>query len=228
MNPAIRSFNVDILLYAPCSVAILVNRGLSPAPASSALDPRHKHRVLILFLGGPDDREALAIAARMIHNPSIGIYVLRLVLPGSNQGGKWNSAEEDEMDDEAMEEFRSRSEGFDSVEYREAEVEEGDETLRLMKEMDGICDMVIVGRGEGRVTPFTSGLEMWSEYPELGLLGDILASPDFGGSVSVMVVQQRSVVVGDEGGGLLTRAASKQSSKSVAESVDRRDRKSVV
>ncbi|KAK8960075.1 Cation/H(+) antiporter 15 [Platanthera guangdongensis] len=223
VNPAIRSFNIDILLYAPCSVAILVNRSLSGSHAC-ALDARHTHRVLILFLGGADDREALAIAAHMIDNPSIKINVLRLVPPCS---GKGNSAEE-EMDDEAVEEFRSRGEGLDRVEYREEEVEEGAETVRLMKEMDGICDLVIVGRGEGRVSPFTSGLEIWSEYPELGVLGDVLASPDFGGSVSVMVVQQRSTVAGDEGGGgLLRRAGSVQGSRTtVAETaVDPREGK---
>ena len=30
----------------------------------------------------------------------------------------------------------------------------------------------------------------WSEYPELGAIGDILASSDFSATVSVLVVQQ--------------------------------------
>ncbi|KAL0928899.1 hypothetical protein M5K25_000829 [Dendrobium thyrsiflorum] len=207
VNPAVRSFNTNVLLYAPCSVAILVNCGLS-APPISALSSPHAHRIALFFLGGPDDREALAIAARMAENPCIDLCILRLLLPAEKRGKEGN---EEEMDDEAIEEFRLRTGEVETVEYREEEVNEGAETVRLMREMSERCGLLIVGRAEGRVTPFTAGLEMWSEYPELGVIGDILASKDFGGNASVMVVQQSSKV--EEGGGAMRRMATRQSSK---------------
>ncbi|KAH0471161.1 hypothetical protein IEQ34_000884 [Dendrobium chrysotoxum] len=207
VNPAVRSFNTNVLLYTPCSVAILVNCSLS-APPISALSSPHAHRVALFFLGGPDDREALAITARMAENPCIDLYILRLLLPSEIRG---KEGKEEEVDDEAIEEFRLRTREVETVEYREEEVKEGAETVRLMREMSERCGLLIVGRAEGRVTPFTAGLEMWSEYPELGVIGDILASKDFGGNASVMVVQQSSKVEG--GGGAMRRMASRQSSK---------------
>lgn len=35
------------------------------------------------------------------------------------------------------------------------------------------------------------GLGTWSECPELGVVGDMLASPDFGITTSVLVMQQQ-------------------------------------
>ncbi|KAI0531176.1 hypothetical protein KFK09_000729 [Dendrobium nobile] len=207
VNPAVRSFNTNVLLYAPCSVAILINCGLS-APPISALSSPHAHRVALFFLGGPDDREALAIAARMAENPCIDLFILRLLLPSEKRE---NEGKEEEVDDDAIQEFRLRTSEVETVEYREEEVKEGAETVRLMREMSERCGLLIVGRAEGRVTPFTAGLEMWSEYPELGVIGDILASKDFGGNASVMVVQQSSKV--EDGGGAMRRMASRQSSK---------------
>ncbi|KAF0905405.1 hypothetical protein E2562_004382 [Oryza meyeriana var. granulata] len=37
----------------------------------------------------------------------------------------------------------------------------------------------------------TSGLSEWSEFPELGVLGDMLASAEFASKVSILVVQQQ-------------------------------------
>ncbi|XP_020585919.1 cation/H(+) antiporter 15-like [Phalaenopsis equestris] len=217
VNPALRSVNTNVLLYAPCSVAILVSCNLSTPPISSLSSP-HSHRIAVFFLGGPDDREALAIAARMTENPCIHLHVLRLMLPLENRGNE-EEMDKDE-DDEAVEEFRLRTEGVETVEYREEEVKEGAETVNLMREMSEKCGLLVVGREEGRVSPFTAGLEMWSEYPELGVIGDILASKDFGGKGSVMVVQQRSKMEGS-GARVLRRLGSRQSSKTESVEIGR-------
>ena len=44
--------------------------------------------------------------------------------------------------------------------------------------------------GEEMSSPLTAGLTDWSECPELGAIGDLLASSDFAATVSVLVVQQ--------------------------------------
>ncbi|KAK4400397.1 Cation/H(+) antiporter 15 [Sesamum angolense] len=43
---------------------------------------------------------------------------------------------------------------------------------------------------EGPLSPFTAGLSDWSECPELGAIGDLLASSDFVATYSVLVLQQ--------------------------------------
>ncbi|KAI7979458.1 Cation/H(+) antiporter 15 [Camellia lanceoleosa] len=53
-----------------------------------------------------------------------------------------------------------------------------------------LYDLFIVGRGQGMVSPLTAGLTDWSEFPELGAIGDLLASSDFAATMSVLVVQQ--------------------------------------
>ena len=40
------------------------------------------------------------------------------------------------------------------------------------------------------ISPLTAGLTDWSECPELGAIGDMLASSDFAATVSVLVLQQ--------------------------------------
>ncbi|KAG0452448.1 hypothetical protein HPP92_025112 [Vanilla planifolia] len=213
VNPAMRAVNTNVLLYAPCSVAILVDRGLAGGPAC-ALGAQHARRVAVFFLGGADDREALAVAGRMIEHPCIGLHVVRFVLPYEKAAGLWGKKDEDEMaDEEAVEEFRMRCEGYETVEYREEKAGEGADVVGVMREMSEFCCLLVVGRGDGRESPFTAGLEMWSEYPELGVIGDILASPDFEGKASVLVVQQRSREVGGGVGRDLKKLGSGQRSQ---------------
>ncbi|KAK6158007.1 hypothetical protein DH2020_005321 [Rehmannia glutinosa] len=80
-NPAFRTINQNVLANAPCSVGILVDRGLSGSTRLAA--NQISHHVAVLFFGGPDDREALAYAWRMCEHPGINITVMRFV-PGEH------------------------------------------------------------------------------------------------------------------------------------------------
>jgi hypothetical protein len=51
-----------------------------------------------------------------------------------------------------------------------------------------VKDMFMVGKGPG-LPALTAGMAKWSECPELGLIGDLLASRDFQTTASVLVVQ---------------------------------------
>uniref|UniRef100_J3KVH9 Uncharacterized protein n=1 Tax=Oryza brachyantha TaxID=4533 RepID=J3KVH9_ORYBR len=74
----------------------------------------------------------------------------------------------------------------------------GDQPLRFSLPLLLVqFDLVVVGRrggGEGddlEGSALTSGLSEWSECPELGVLGDMLASAEFASKVSILVVQQQ-------------------------------------
>ncbi|KAK4766991.1 hypothetical protein SAY86_014742 [Trapa natans] len=98
-----REVNVKVLDGAPCTVAILVDRGLGSSfdvqneEESITLGPK---RVCIIFFGGPDDREVLELGGRMANHEaaSVRVTLLRFVdSPGSstesiNNAALWPSA----------------------------------------------------------------------------------------------------------------------------------------
>ncbi|OVA01157.1 Cation/H+ exchanger [Macleaya cordata] len=216
-NLAFRTVNQNVLANAPCSVGILVDRGLG---ASSRVPSSHiTHHILVLFFGGPDDREALAYALRMSENPNVSLTVLRF-LPGeeasqwsmqsdndSKDSGSFKVAtdndRERQLDDDFIRGFRMKTVNDATVIYMEKVSSNGEETVAAIRSVDSIHDLYIVGRGQGMISPLTAGLTDWSECPELGAIGDILASSDFAVTVSVLVVQQY-VGMGLQGDGVGT------------------------
>ncbi|OIT02413.1 PREDICTED: cation/H(+) antiporter 15-like [Nicotiana attenuata] len=205
-NPAFRTINQNVLANAPCSVGILVDRGLSGSTRLAA--NQVSHHVAVLFFGGPDDREALSYGLRMREHPGINLTVMRF-LPGEsaieatrsdsrkssmNDPGVLTVVTDDDrekqLDEDYVSEFRARTANDDSVVYVERVVNHGEETVAAIRTIDNSHDLFIVGRGQGTISPLTAGLTDWSECPELGAIGDLLASSDSASAVSVLVVQQ--------------------------------------
>ncbi|XP_077213467.1 cation/H(+) antiporter 15-like isoform X2 [Tasmannia lanceolata] len=185
----IRSVNRNVLNAAPCSVGILIDRGLSRGHINGSTN-QMLHRVAMIFLGGRDDREALAYAVRMAGSPRVSLTLVR-ILSSSSVIGVHNRRER-MLDDEMVNILRVKSIGNDRVDFRVEVVSDGEETISLIQAMgDHDHDLFIVGRGKGRASAVTVGLTEWSECPELGLIGDFLASSDFANTVSVLVVQQQ-------------------------------------
>ncbi|KAJ6426513.1 hypothetical protein OIU84_022167 [Salix udensis] len=63
--------NRRVLGDAPCSVGILVDRGLGGTTQVSASNVSYD--ITVLFFGGHDDREALAYGARMAEHPGVSL-----------------------------------------------------------------------------------------------------------------------------------------------------------
>ncbi|KAJ8467943.1 hypothetical protein OPV22_030495 [Ensete ventricosum] len=206
-DPAIRSVNMNVLAHSPCTVCILVDRGLSGVGRSSA-GQLTQHHVAVLFFGGPDDREALTYSSRMAEHPGVILTVIRF-LPGeeamvppspapscaSGERAAMTAVAEANMqrqlDDECTNLFRLRHVTNDSVTYTELVINNIEETVTAVRAINGVHSMYVVGRGKGmESSPLLAGLTLWSEYPELGPIGDMLLSADFGTQASVLVVQQ--------------------------------------
>ena len=63
----------------------------------------------------------------------------------------------------------------------------------IIRKSSPASDLLIVGRrADGPKSPLTVGISDWSEHLELGVLGDLLTSTDFGCQVSTLVVQQQT------------------------------------
>ncbi|MBA0834206.1 hypothetical protein Goarm_006579 [Gossypium armourianum] len=206
-----------LLANAPCSIAILVDRGLTRhLPLDFEHDSIREIRVAMLFFEGADDREALAYAWRMAGNPGVALTVVRFV-PGKDMletvvddaeaeveaEAEANFNDDPEafstmfekdkkkmLDDDYINEFRFRTMHDQSIAYMEKPVNSGDELVSTIKSAYNDFDLYIVGRGYDTKSPLTSGLCDWNEFPEIGLIGDTLISVDSLTSASVLVMQQ--------------------------------------
>ncbi|KAF8400008.1 hypothetical protein HHK36_015881 [Tetracentron sinense] len=178
--------NKNVLQNAPCSVAILVDRGPS-VPSRSLLACWRSYPIAVFFLGGPDDREALALGARMAGNPRVYLTVVRLL-----ENGNIN-ARESKLDNEVMSEFRFSMKGNDQVMYVEEVVMDGSGTVSVIRSMENRFQLIMAGRRHDKRSPLMLGLADWNESTELGAIGDMFASPDFSGDTSILVVQQHAI-----------------------------------
>jgi len=172
--------NKRVLEHAPCSVAVLIDRGLGgPAHVPSN---EMACSVMMLFFGGADDREALAYALRMGEHPGIDVKVTRFL-----QTNYIENDSEQEADDKAIEVFLAKvvgSGGGDkSVQFEEKVASTREEVAATIKEMTR-RNLFIVGR-----SPPTASLLEKTDCPELGPVGSFLASPEFSKTASVVVIQ---------------------------------------
>ncbi|KAL1558799.1 cation/H(+) antiporter 24-like [Salvia divinorum] len=179
--------NTEVLVHAPCSVAVLMDKSPPQTLIHGALRSPMQ-QLALLFLGGADAREALAYADRMSGNPDVWLTVVRF-LPGNNEGAK---DMEKKLDDGMVTQFWLKSEGKEHVSYREVVVNNGEETIAAIQAMDKqLYDMWIVGRKHGINPLLLRGLSSWSEENELGVIGEYVASADFNSRASVLAVQQQ-------------------------------------
>ncbi|KAM1025084.1 hypothetical protein ACFX1X_038719 [Malus domestica] len=187
-----RLVNQKVLQHAPCSVGILVDRGLGGATHIAASNV--SYFITVLFFGGRDDREALAYGAPMAEHPGISLMVIHfLVEPevagefsriniDDNGGTKAGS-----VDEEFLTEFKQKTAMDDSITYEEKVVRNEAQTIAVIREI-GRCNLFLVGRTPcGEVA---LALNRRSEWPELGPVGSLLISPGFPTPASVLVVQQ--------------------------------------
>uniref|UniRef100_A0A0V0IUC0 Putative cation/H(+) antiporter 15-like n=1 Tax=Solanum chacoense TaxID=4108 RepID=A0A0V0IUC0_SOLCH len=204
VNPEIRAVNEGVLANAPCSVGILVNRGLSETSD-------YAKNIVVLFFGGADDREALAYALRMVDRPDTRLTVVKFIPDeGASDIEQTEFADESHvnvqidkeseklMDDEFLNRFKISTANDKSVTYIELLLNDVEEAVKAIKLMDQHnYDLYIVGKGRGVVSPLTAGLVDWCDCPELGAIGDLLVTSEFDSTFSVLVMQQYVKPIGD-------------------------------
>ncbi|XP_058778341.1 cation/H(+) antiporter 15-like isoform X2 [Vicia villosa] len=218
-NPALRMVNHNLLQSAPCSVAILVDRGLNGSNRLTSY--KSSHKVAVLFFGGSDDREALSYGWRMSRHPRVKLTVMHFIQrkdatqtfnADDDQLDEQRSLKSNKLDEECINDMKMISANDDSVKYIEKVVSNGEETIAAIREMNNVNDLLIVGRGHGSSSALTEGLTDWSECPELGGIGDLLASSDFETTASVLVMHQY-VGQGPDGEDVFAREKPWQSSE---------------
>ncbi|KAK6241116.1 hypothetical protein SCA6_006505 [Theobroma cacao] len=185
---AIRSLNCSILERAPCSVGILVEgrRHLKRSNSRDILSSESSsYSIAVIFLGGKDDREALALAKRISQGQRVNLTVIHL--KATNGLGAVLSDSDRLLDDEMLRGVKES--GY--IRYVDEQVNDGPETSSFLRSIADNYQLIIVGRRYNTEDPRTLGLEEWSEFQEIGIIGDLLSSADFGGNYSVLIVQQQ-------------------------------------
>ncbi|CAD5171469.1 unnamed protein product [Musa acuminata subsp. malaccensis] len=187
--------NRRVLRRAPCSVGVLVDRGLGGTAQVVASEV--SYTVATLFFGGRDDREALAYSARMAEHPGIQLIVVRFIPP---QTGNWFlersrggggsvsiivDANEISADDACITEFRDKVlASNESIRYDDKVMGSRVEIIAAIKSI-GRCNLFLVGQA-----PPIMVLSEKADSPELGPVGSYLASSEFSTTTSVLVIKQ--------------------------------------
>ncbi|XP_047970413.1 cation/H(+) antiporter 18-like isoform X1 [Salvia hispanica] len=194
-----RHVNRRVLEHAPCSVGILVDRGLGGPSHISASNVNYT--VTAFFFGGHDDREALSYGALMAEHTGIRLNAVRFIvdsklIPDSlTLDVKDESAVEDTSDEEFLAEFKQRVSADGSIKYEEVGVGSDADIVGTIFKYNR-SNLFIIGRmPECRLV---AAFDKKSECPELGPVGNLLISPQFKTTASVLVVQQyRGQLMGD-------------------------------
>ncbi|XAR63458.1 hypothetical protein NMG60_11023398 [Bertholletia excelsa] len=201
-HPGFRHVNRKVLRQAPCSVGILVDRGLGSINRITRTSV--SLHAAVIFIGGKDDREALAYAGRVARHPGVKLTVIRLLLDANSENAnaarairpRLSPAQEEEMkqDDEYFADFYDKHVAGGCVAYSERYLMNSGQTFSALRSMEGQYGLFIVGRGGGRVNSIlTAGMNDWEECPELGPIGDILSASDYSVTASVLIIQQHSL-----------------------------------
>ncbi|KAK7280810.1 hypothetical protein RIF29_08311 [Crotalaria pallida] len=175
----IRTLNKKVLEISPCSVGILVTRTNINHIRESSIT-----RLAMIFLSGKDDREGLCLAKRASMNPSIQLVVYHLISEGRDC-----RKENESLHDKVI--LRDIDKGTRNVTYEKIILNDGPQTASFLHDLVNEHDYFIVGRDHDSTLPQIHGLSDWTEFPELGAIGDYLSSQDLKTNASILVVQQQ-------------------------------------
>ncbi|WCJ21279.1 Cation/hydrogen exchanger family protein [Euphorbia peplus] len=197
----IRAINLKILEKAPCSVSIFFDRGKLGRRTKVSSSVGSPLSICVIFLGGKDDWEALSLAKRTVRDTSSRLTVIHFML--KNKVHDVEAARDDKSKDDADREldgkaleimlkmYEQNKTCLRNIEYVKKFVNDGPETAMAIRSIANKHDLFMVGRRYRIKSPITSGLSEWVEIPELGIIGDILASKDVDTRAAVLVVQQQ-------------------------------------
>lgn len=172
------------------------------------------YNVAVIFIGGEDDREALAYAGRMSGHADVSLTVLRVSLrikkqdeldrtnKGKNKGRSKEAEKEEEeamememlMDDALYDEFKVKNISNACVVCREIVAESYAQVTDAIQSLEANYDLVMVGQSRYQVMELND-IEMPSSRSKnnepLGLIGGELVSTEFyQGWLSLLVLHR--------------------------------------
>jgi hypothetical protein len=148
-----RILNEKVLENAACSIGIIAQIGARTLPIHPCF---FLLKAVVLFMGGIDDREALAFGCRMMHHPGVLIKVLRLVISPKSSHDFVScdiDTTEKALDEEAIMKVKEKALASSSIFYDEKQIGAcgQDNSLlesitAILKMLDDDLNMLITGR----------------------------------------------------------------------------------
>ncbi|PSS10155.1 Cation/H(+) antiporter like [Actinidia chinensis var. chinensis] len=189
-SKALRGVKRNLLEKSPCSIGFLVDKRIVTYFGIEKLN-ESKFHVCVIYTGGPDSREALAYGTRMAEYPDTRLTVVRLIAEDEFIIDLMDA----KLDLKAITELSNLCSYMNRIEYKEVYVKDGAEVSRVLLSLNEDYDFILVGRRVDKESPLVSGLIEWDNYDEeLGIIGDMIASPDMKSNASVLVLQQQTTV----------------------------------
>ncbi|PNY15436.1 cation H(+) antiporter 15-like protein, partial [Trifolium pratense] len=199
VSSSIRKLNTRFQARVPCTLGILVDR--YSQLGSSQDHMKNYFHVGIFFVGGADDREALALGIRMSQRVNMKVSLFRFIVMNRKEyesktqpsgEDSFGVEEQEEMLDEGLiDEFKSMKFGSGSVSWYEIVVEDGVEIIDAIRGLEGNYDLVMVGKRHNVGSLKDEEMGNFIENVQiLGIFGDMLSSTEFCiGTVPVLVTQ---------------------------------------
>ncbi|KAK3422669.1 hypothetical protein EUGRSUZ_G03095 [Eucalyptus grandis] len=184
---ALRNLRENIRDYAPCTVGTFIDKGMHRCMGKGLA---FSCKIGVVFIAGPHDREALALAIRMVGRPDVTITVHRIIFHEVDMDIQ--EVMDKEIDDALINEFRAKKVDIDEGNiYREVEVRDSEQVISQIGNLKDKFDLIMVGQ-KRRVRGLFSEETMlgWTENPELGVIGDLVASSEFCGQMTSVLVMK--------------------------------------
>ncbi|KAF9604644.1 hypothetical protein IFM89_008975 [Coptis chinensis] len=141
------------------------------------------------FSWAADDREALTYTERMSEHPNIKVTVIRLLKKSCEYNLKKMSAE-NIFDEETLMDFKLRTTYNKRVTYIQEEVNNGVGVVSVIREMGDKHELIILGRRHDENSPLIIELTYFDKCSELGTIGDIFETSNYGGKATLLLMQQ--------------------------------------
>ncbi|KAL0359128.1 UNVERIFIED_CONTAM: Cation/H(+) antiporter 15 [Sesamum angustifolium] len=136
----VQNMNIKIMERAPCSVGILVDRGILTG-STSILSNQSIFQVAVIYIGGPDDAESLFYAARMGRRNNVSLTILRFLLFGCD------TARERKQDNNLIDEVRQANMlNQNNFKYQERVVKDGVGLAASLRSLEDSFNLLLVGR----------------------------------------------------------------------------------
>ncbi|KAH7548301.1 hypothetical protein JRO89_XS14G0098300 [Xanthoceras sorbifolium] len=139
------------------------------------------------------NKRGSGVALRMSSKLGVSIMLYRILL--TEDYGK--NCRENHLDECLVNKFIAKNIGNPRVVFKEFKTNESLQVCNTIHSVENNYELVHVGQRRGTHSHLEQEMNPWVEYKELGVIGDMLASSDFGGGLMSILVMHSIGVVND-------------------------------
>jgi hypothetical protein len=153
-----------------------------------------QYHIGVVFFGGPDDREAVAIASRMVYHPKVHVNLLCFstinMIKNKRKIMEDSYDVEEALDRKVIDDLQRENIDNNRLVVSEVTIRDIEQIISALRSFGDKYDLMIVGHSRGSSSSMISlVLEEGMESAELGVIGDLLASFKYENPANILVIQ---------------------------------------